>query len=143
ITTDEHLALAAMGMTRWQLMSLSLTRVGGVGVLGALVAVGVATALSPLTPVGLARVVEPSLGLHLNLRVLGFGAVAIVAVVLVMGAWPAWRTAGIRADTAADARASRSRLADALARAGSPVSVAAGARMALEPGVGRTAVPVR
>ena len=141
-TSDDYPILAAMGMTRWELMFLSLARVAVVGAVGAMAAVAVATALSRFTPVGLARVVEPSPGLHLDAGVLGIGAVAIFVLVLAMAAWPAWRSARISAARDMAAQTGRSRVADAFARAGSPPSVVAGARLALEPGTGRGAVPV-
>ena len=69
------------------------------------------------------------------------------AAVLVGGAWPAWRMAKAHASTqgtldvpSADRT---SRIVEEATRAGAPASAAVGIRLALEPGRGRTAVPVR
>jgi ABC-type lipoprotein release transport system permease subunit len=61
--------------------------------------------------------------------------------VTLLAAIPAYRVARARPADAADARPSR--VAALAADAGLPVPAAAGVRMALEPGRGRTSVPVR
>src|SRR5207237_48291 len=92
-----------------------------------------------------ARLAEPDPGFSVNLAVLGGGLVATVLVVVVAALVPAWRaarTAG-SAQGEADHPVPPSRIAAAAARAGLPVSASTGVRMAVEPGRGRTAVPVR
>ena len=54
--------LRAVGMSRRQLFGLGLLRASLAGAVGAVVAAALAYALSPLTPIGLARVAEPSPG---------------------------------------------------------------------------------
>jgi ABC-type lipoprotein release transport system permease subunit len=106
----------------------------------AVVAVAVAVALSPLTPLGTARQAELHRGVEANLAVLGIGAMGTVALVALAGAVPAWwtaRTAGARPDRRP------SRIGSALLRSGAPAPATAGVRLALEPGHGPTAVPVR
>ena len=139
IDSRDHPTLAALGMTGGQRWALGMVRAALVGAAGALVAVVVAIALSPLTPVGLARTAEPDPGLRLDGPVLGLGLVATLLAVPALALFPTWRARG-RAD-----RESRrpSSVAAALARAGFPVTTVTGARLALEPGRGRTAVPVK
>ena len=57
-----HPALAALGLTRGQLMAAGLIEVGAAAVIGAMVAAGVAVAASPLMPIGPARLAEPDPG---------------------------------------------------------------------------------
>jgi putative ABC transport system permease protein len=138
-------ALAALGLTRRQLMAAGLIEVGAAATAGAIVAAGVAVAASPLMPIGAARLAEPDPGISADAMVLAAGAAAIVVLLVVAVAWPAWRlaSAGARGNGPAAAPGRRSRLAAWLARGNVPVTAAAGVRLALEPGRGRTAVPVR
>ncbi len=140
----DNQALAALGATRGQLTAAGLINVAAAGALGAVLAVLLAVAVSPLMPIGVARLAEPDPGLSADATVLGIGAPVIVAMLLARTAWPARRLAAARLVAAADAAPlRRSRLADGLAGLGLPVSVSTGVRLALEPGRGRTAVPVR
>ena len=142
----DHPTLAALGMTRAQLTAAGLVEVGTAGATGAVAAVAVAVATSPLMPIGLASLAEPDPGISVAGTVLATGAVAIVVLLLVWAAWPAWRLASARiaGPRNAPSRPGRhSRLAESLASAGAPVTVTTGARFALDPGAGRAAVPVR
>ena len=65
-----------------------------VGLVGAVGAVVIATALSPIAPLGEARLAEDSTGIAFDSVVLLLGALASVLVVLALGVWPAWRAAG-------------------------------------------------
>ena len=70
-----------------------------VGLVGAVGAVILATALSPLAPVGEARLAEPVTGISFDALVLSLGSLAIVVVVVALGMWPAMRaTRGMRTD---------------------------------------------
>ena len=139
----DHAALRALGMARDQLWAIGMGRAALIGVAAAAVAVVTAVALSPLTPVGIAHVAEPSPGLSGDAVVLALGALGTVLLALAAAAYPSWRAAR-PPSTADDARASTSTaLRDALARASVPPPVAAGVRLALDPGRGRSAVPVR
>ncbi|MDQ3146624.1 MAG: hypothetical protein M3R01_06765, partial [Actinomycetota bacterium] len=109
-------------------------------------AVAVAIAASPLMPVGLARRAEPDLGLSVDGAVLGTGLVA--AVVLVTGlallvAWPTSRSATVADGSRPSGGGRPSVLTRFLTSSGVPPAATMGTRMALEPGRGRTAVPVR
>jgi hypothetical protein len=113
-------------------------------VAGGLGALGAAVALSAFTPLGPVRPVDPDRGLSWDWTVLGFGFLALLlllsasAVLLARLAAP-HRTAGrVHLRSTSGARA-----AATLARAGLPAPGVVGTRWALEPGSGRTAVPVR
>jgi putative ABC transport system permease protein len=140
--------LRALGVRRLALIGLSLTRLAVVTVTGAIIAVAIAIAASPLMPIGPARLAEPNPGVEVNLAILGAGFAAIALLPLAVLVPPAWRAArqaqgllGV-AEPSAARLARPSRLAAALTHAGS-VTGGAGAAMAFEPGHGRTAVPVR
>ncbi len=138
--------LRALGASRGTLAATSLLRVGAVTLGGGLLGAGLAIAASPLMPVGLARLAEPDPGVEVNLAILGAGlAVAALAPLLLVlpAAWRAASPAAGPPGAAGPAYPARpSRLGSALGLAGS-VTGGLGVRMALEPGRGRTAVPVR
>src|ERR1700722_9983081 len=142
----EFPVLRALGMPGRPMTALSLARLALVTVAGAVIAVAVAVAASPLMPIGPARIAEPDPGVEVNLAILGAGAAAIALlplVVLLPAALRAARQARGPLGVTEPARGSRpSRLAAALTRAGS-VTGSTGVAMAFEPGHGRTAVPVR
>src|SRR5262249_41593859 len=97
----DHRALAALGMSRRELTTVPLVRAGAVAVGGAALAMTVAVALSPLTPIGLARRAEIDPGTSVDAFVLMVGFVAIVALTLGWATVTAWRAAGhLRADAA-------------------------------------------
>jgi hypothetical protein len=141
----EHPTLRALGMTGRQLVAVALVRAAVIGAAGAAVAVATAVALSPLTPIGLARRAELHPGIAADAAVLVPGALAVVALVAACAAIPAWRasrTSGA-APGVAEPAGHPSRLAAVLAQAGARPTVVTGVRLALEPGRGRAAVPVR
>lgn len=133
--------LHALGLGHRQLLGIATLRAGVVAATAAFVAAAVAWFASPLTPIGPARAAEPHPGLAFDTTVLGLGALAVLIAVLALAVPPGWRSARARADT--EARVRPSRVASVLAEAGAPVTAVSGVRMALEPGRGRTAVPVR
>jgi ABC-type lipoprotein release transport system permease subunit len=141
---DERAALRSLGATSRQLAGVLLLRTAVIAIIGAVLAVGVAVAASPLMPLGLARQAELHPGVSIDATVLGLGAAAIVLLVLASAALPALR---IRRRTTTDGdpaevHASSHRVANTLARWSAPPSVAIGVRNALERGRGRNAVPV-
>src|SRR5271157_267452 len=146
LDSAEFPILRALGMTRASLAVLGLARLAAVTLAGAVIAVAVAVAASPLMPIGPARLAEPAPGIEVNLAVLGAGLAGIAILPLAVLIPAAWRAAGRArgplgvAEPATPARPSR--LGSALGRAGS-VAGSIGVRMAFEPGRGRTAVPVR
>ena len=144
--SQDNGALAALGMTRGQLLATGLIQVAAAVAAGAALACGVAIAASPLMPIGPARTAEPDPGLSVDVPVLAVGFAATVILLLARVAWPAWRLASARHAAQRDAAAApgrRSQAAERLARAGAPVSAVTGVRLAFDPGQGRTAVPVR
>jgi hypothetical protein len=62
LDASDYPVLHSLGMTRRQLAGLAVARCTAIGAAGAALAVGVAIALSPLTPIGLARTAEPAPG---------------------------------------------------------------------------------
>ena len=110
---------------------------------GALLAVLVAIALSPVAPVGPFRRFDAS-GIHADWTVVGIGGAALVVILCGVAVVAAYLNAPHRAARRAVRRPPRaSVLARRAAAAGLPVSACTGIRFALEPGGGRTAVPVR
>ena len=136
--------LHELGCDRRQLVAVSAVPGLVVAAGGGLLAVVLAVAASPRFPFGVARRADPTVGLHADWMVLLLGVVAVVLVVLVTAfvvARRATRWSTVRASASRPARASV--VADRIAAAGLAPPVASGVRMALEPGRGRTAVPVR
>jgi hypothetical protein len=138
----DHPVLAALGLSPRQLAARIMLRTLVVAVAGAAGGIAVATLLSPLAPLGEARLAEPAPGLSFDAGVLGLGALATVAVVLALGVLPALRAARMRgaADRAPVGRTSA--VAGAAAAAGAPPGAVIGIRRALERGRGSRAVPV-
>lgn len=142
VESEEYPSLVALGLPRRHLVVLGTARNLLVALFGAVGAVGFAFALSPLTPVGEARLAEPSAGLAFDPLVLLLGALATVLVVLLLGIWPAVRVsrAHIGADRAFDTR--RSSIVANVAAVGAPPSAVIGVRHGLERGRGAASVPV-
>jgi len=110
---------------------------------GALLAATVAAGLSPLSLFGPVRTAEPSARIYLDWTVLGLGVLAAFAVLGTVAALIGYRLAPHRAAARQQAAGRGSGAVRAAMAAGLPASAVAGARFALEPGRGRTAVPVR
>jgi hypothetical protein len=140
LESAEHPLLQSLGMTRRQLFALGWARVIPAAVIAGALAAVVAVALSPLAPLGVAHRAEPNPGLAVDPGVIGIGCAVTVAVISIAALLPAWRASRPRMD---DARQRSSPAAALVARAGLPPSGVSGVRMALEPGRGRSAVPVR
>ena len=138
--------LRALGMSRSKLAIASLARAGLVTLTAGIVAMAFAVAASPLMPIGPARIAEPAPGLEVSAAILGAGFAAIALLPLLLAGTAAWhaasRSAGLLgvADRPATERSARLGLA---LRAVGSVTGSIGMPMALEPGRGRTAVPVR
>jgi ABC-type lipoprotein release transport system permease subunit len=113
-----------------------------VALVGAAGAVIVAFALSPLAPVGEARLAEPSPGFSFDPLVLLLGALATVVVVVALGLWPSIRASRVRAGGSPYSQFRRSSIVAHLAATGAPPSAVIGIRHALERGRGAASVPV-
>jgi hypothetical protein len=139
---EEYPTLAALGLARRQLVVLGTARNLVVAIAGAAGAVAVAYFLSPLTPVGEARLAEPSSGLAFDAAALLLGALSTVIVILALGVWPTVRASRVRIgdDRALDAHPST--IVARLGAVGAPPSAVIGVRHALERGRGAASVPV-
>ena len=142
-SSADNPVLAALGLTRWQLLAASLLQVLAAVAASAVLACVVAIAASPLMPIGPTRLAELHPGVSADTTVLAAGFAAIVVLLLGRVAWTAWRESSVRLRGAASAPAAPgygSRVARWLAGSGAPATAVTGVRMALEPGRGRSAV---
>ncbi|HTZ30185.1 MAG TPA: FtsX-like permease family protein [Streptosporangiaceae bacterium] len=135
--------LRALGADPVTTMADGLLGVVAAVVAGAVLAAAVAMGLSPLTLFGPVRTVETAPGIDADWTVLGTGMAVLAAVLALVAAGIAYRLAPQRAARRATAAGRGSRVVGAALAAGLPVSGGAGLRFAVEPGHGRTAVPVR
>ena len=138
LRADDDRTLAAMGMTPQERRAVDWFRLGAVVVGGIAIAFAVAALGSGLTPVGVARGVEPKPGLALDWVVLGPGALVLAFLV---GGCSVVTT--LRARRVAGAAERPSVLVGKLRSMVASPSVNVGVGMALEPGHGRTSVPTR
>ncbi|HEY6150195.1 MAG TPA: FtsX-like permease family protein [Gaiellaceae bacterium] len=134
-----HPTLRALGMMRRQLMTVDVARAAAIGAFASITAVAVGLALSPLTPIGLARELEPEPGFAFDRLVFLLGGAVVFLFVVLAGA-----AASVQATRRQAERppAAGRPLADALARWGLPLTAVSGVRLALTRGGGTTAVPV-
>ncbi len=142
VESADYPTMAALGANRRQLIALGMAQNLAVGLVGAVGAVAVATLLSPVAPLGEARVAESSTGLAFDAPVLLLGALGTVAVVLVLGAWPAFRAAAAVRPDGRTGPTRSSKVVAHLAAMGAPPSAVIGVRNALERRTGGSPVPV-
>lgn len=143
LDSSEYPSLHALGMSRNQLVAVAMARVAAISLAGVSVAVVGAVVASPLMPVGPARLAEPHPGVEINLSVLGAGGAAMLILLGIVAAVPAWRAAASVRSRRREAPPRRSHVVDALASAGLSVTPVIGLRAALQSGSGKTSVPVR
>ena len=112
--------------------------------LGTLLAGALAVALSPLAPLGPVRSVYPDRGISFDWTVLGLGMLLMVlllcAVAILLACVAAPHRVALRPRVQSTTGA---QMVAAVARAGLSAPGVVGVRMALQPGQGRAAVPVR
>ena len=132
--------MRALGMTSAEVTGAVAAAPALAGLAGAGLAAGFAVAVSPWFPIGTAALLEPSPGLSADWAVIG-PAVALITLLVAGGAALAGRATLAAGRRQVPVRGSAT--AAAAARAGFPVPVVVGARFALEPGRGPSAVPVR
>jgi ABC-type lipoprotein release transport system permease subunit len=142
VETDTFATLSALGVSRRQLVVLTMARTVVIGLVGVAGGMLLAFLLSPLTPVGEARTADPSLGFAFDAPLFLLGALAALVLVGALGVWPAIRTSRIHRRPEGVHVARPSRVVAFLAGAGAPPSALIGVRHALERGRGRSAVPV-
>jgi hypothetical protein len=140
---EDHLTLRALGMTRPQMWLSLLAPAVVIGSVGAALAMGVAFAISPVLPIGTARLAEPHPGFAADWFVVGVGALSIALIVTAIALWPTWRAASQGLTVPTDPREARPTLLDRITPATVSPAAAVGIGMALRPGAGRSAVPVR
>jgi ABC-type lipoprotein release transport system permease subunit len=142
VESEEYPKLVALGLPRRQLIALGSARNLVIAITGALGAVLVAFALSPLAPVGEARLAEPSPGFDFDPFVLLLGALATIIVVISLGLWPSVRASRVRVGENESLRFHRSPMVAQFTRTSAPPSAVIGVRHALERGRGVASVPV-
>jgi hypothetical protein len=133
-------ALGAVGLTRPQAAAAAAAGPVLAAAAGAGAGAGLAFAASGWLPFGAAAAKEPHPGMSADWLVLGGGWALTVALVAAAAAAAGW-LAVARRGSAPPVRGSA--VVQAAARSGLPVPAVIGARFALEPGRGRSAVPVR
>jgi hypothetical protein len=134
----DAVTLSSLGATRPQAVLTVAMPSLGVALVAAVTAVAVAIGLSPRFPIGLARSIELNLGVHVDWLVLIIGTLALAGAVVIGGALGAWFTVVPRPQPSR-----RTLVGRAAAALHLPIPVEFGARMALNRGRGRNAVPVR
>jgi FtsX-like permease family len=141
VESATHSALRALGVARPQMVLLGVARtltIGTVGVFGGLL---LSLLLSPLTPVGEARLAESSRGFVFDPLAATIGVLGALGFLLGIGLLSDLRTT--RTQSSGNTRVVRpSRVVGSLASAGAPPSVLIGVRRAVERGAGRNSVPV-
>jgi hypothetical protein len=142
VESEDYPTMAAVGADRRQLFALAMARTLIVGLAGALGAVVIAIALSPIAPLGEARAAEPATGVAFDWPVLLLGALGTVMVVIALGVVPALRSAHTfgRAEQRASTRPPT--LVGRFAATGAPPSAVIGVRNALQRRSGGSPVPV-
>jgi ABC-type lipoprotein release transport system permease subunit len=138
--------LRVLGMSRAQLVALGILRATIIALAAACMVVPIAVLLSPLTPIGLARIAEPDPGFAVDAFPLVIGTGSVLVLTVLVATVPAWIAARTAATGGAPREAERQRpsaLVSAVGRIWRSPAAVVGIRMALEPGRGRTAVPVR
>jgi hypothetical protein len=140
---EERNILRALGAGPVAAAGDGLIGIAAAVVLAAVVAVGVAVALSPLSPLGPVRPVYPDPGIAVDWTVLGVGFAVFVAVLGFAAVALSYRSAPHRRSQTTSVRTRTSSVTRGAEAAGIPVAGVIGVRFALEPGRGRTAVPVR
>ena len=142
VESEDHPTLVAVGMSGRELFALDMARNLVVGLAGAVGAVVIATLLSPIAPLGEARLAEDSTGIAFDAFVLLLGALATVVVVLALGIWPALRAARTRRLDERTGASRSSAVVRNLVTLGAPPTAVIGVRNALERRSGGSAVPL-
>jgi hypothetical protein len=142
----DHAQLRALGATRRERFATEFATLTAVAFVAALLATAIGFALSPMSPVGAAREVEPHRGLSFDFALLaaaaglafvGTLAAALPAVVRLAVSKP------LPGPGSTGPMEGRSRLADIAAVSGLAPAAVVGTRLALQPGRGVSATPVR
>jgi hypothetical protein len=142
IEEDAYGTLRTLGVSGRQLFLAGMARTAAIGVIGVVGGVVLGYGLSSLTPVGEARLAEPTNGFSFDTWALLVGSLVFLAVFLALGAWPAV-TVARAARTAERYRSQRPAWAvGRLAELGASPSTLIGVRRAIQRGGGRSTIPV-
>jgi hypothetical protein len=133
--------LRALGLRTRELTVLAVALIAAVAVAGAALAVLVAVALSPLTPIGLARFAETNPGVRMDALVLGVGALVLAVATVLLGLPGVGRAVRVsRGTTRGNAGLQQpGRLVRFLSRTGAPPAMALGVGAAVGPGAAGSA----
>jgi FtsX-like permease family len=140
---DDAGALRALGSGPAMIMADGLPGIVAAVAAGALLAAAAAVALSPFSLFGPVREVEPGHAIYLDWTVLGLGALGLALVLGGMAVVIAYRQVPHRVAARGQAGDRGPAVARAAVAARLPAVGVEGTRLALEPGRGRTAMPVR
>lgn len=129
----------ALGADRGIAMRALVLPAGLTALVGVVTTIGVAVALSERFPISHARRYDLSVGLHADWVVLGLASLAVAIAIVTTAILSAlWTVAGRRRSNLRPSMAGKW-----AARIALPPALAIGSRLAVEPGRGRRAVPVR
>ena len=140
---DDRRAMRALGAAPSVTAADGLIGILGAVAVGSVVAIGVAVGLSPLSPLAPVRSVYPDGGFAFDWTVFGIGLVVLLGVLGAGAVVLSYLGTPHRAPRVAAPTSRSSVIARRAESAGMPVAGVVGIRFALEPGRGRTAVPVR
>ena len=144
---DRRRILRALGFTSRDLLTADFVRALGVGMVAAVGAGAIAVGLSPFFPMSTARRAEIDPGITVDWPIVCLGAATVLTAVVTLhlaAARSPARHQGVRPHAVDPYKGGGGYLrAGFLSRAGAPVAVTTGVRMAFEPGHGASAVPVR
>lgn len=138
--------LNALGMTGPQLVGTTVVASAPMALAGAVLAVGIAVAASPLAPIGVARQAELDPGFRLDVGVLAPGAAVLALGVLCWVGSSAWlqerRRQRAARTMALESVLRTSPVVDRLAGKDVPLPLGVGLRMALDRGQGASRIPL-
>jgi hypothetical protein len=140
---DERDVMRSLGASPADNVADGLLGVAGAIVLGSLVAQLVALSLSPLAPLGPVRAVYPSRGLFVDWTVQGLGLLVLLVGLGAMALAVSLRAQRQRVQRSHQVVTRPSSVVRAAQAAGLSIAGVVGVHFAVEPGRGRTAVPVR
>lgn len=140
---EDRRVLRALGASPASTTGDGLVGVLAAVVLGSLLATAVAVGLSPLAPLGPVRPVYPHPGVTFDWTVLGVGLAVLLGGLGAAAVVLSYRGDPYRASRIRQMAARSSSVARGAVAAGMPAAGVVGVRFALEPGRGRTSVPVR
>lgn len=143
VSGDDLPILRALALGSGQRMIVLLAPMVFTAIAGAALAVLTAFLLSPATPLGFAREIEPAPGFRFDAMVVGIGAAALVVGMIARALPSAIVLVRRTSQHPSIAAIGPSPIATGAVRAGLSPAIVAGIRFALEPGRGPSAVPVR